>query len=310
MTTPSGPTISSTSPRAKLPDAVWTPAASRLAPPRSARAAPASIVSRPLAVSPPASHALRALAPFSATNRRVPRRGRQRPVDPPRGDRQMRARGVGDARRGDLRHHAARSHARRRSGVGHRLDRGIDAFDPRDMVGAGQRRVLVVKSVDVGQQHDTARARRLRDARRQPVVVAKADFLGRDAVIFVDDRHHAQAEQPVERRRGIQITPPVLQIVERHQYLRRGQPFGRQHLGPHLRQRDLAGRGRRLRILQRSAPALGQSRAAARRVRSRPTKRPRPAAPRASVRRCRRRSRPASRGAPRRRDRRAAPTRS
>jgi hypothetical protein len=74
----------------------------------------------------------------------------------------------------------------------------------------------------------------------------------------VDDRHDAQAEQPVERCRGIQITPPVLQIVERHQDLRRGQPFGRQHLGPHLRQCNLAGCGRRLRVFQSSSSTLGK----------------------------------------------------
>jgi hypothetical protein len=60
--------------------------------------------------------------------------------------------------------------------------------------------LAVVQAVDIGQQDHALRARRLRDARGEPVIVAEADFLGRDAVILVDHRHHAEREQPVERR--------------------------------------------------------------------------------------------------------------
>src|SRR3546814_15463100 len=73
------------------------------------------------------------------------------------------------------------------------------------MLRAGLRRIAVIEAVDVRQQDDAARARRLRDARREPVVVAKADFLGRDAVIFVDDRHDAQGQEPVEGPRGVAV---------------------------------------------------------------------------------------------------------
>src|SRR3546814_15628879 len=73
------------------------------------------------------------------------------------------------------------------------------------MLRAGLRRIAVIEAVDVRQQDDAARARRLRDARREPVVVAKADFLGRDAVIFVDDRHDAQGKEPVEGSRGVEV---------------------------------------------------------------------------------------------------------
>src|SRR3546814_18648376 len=81
--------------------------------------------------------------------------------------------------------------ARRGAGIRHRLDSGIDALDARDMVRAGKGGILVVEAVDVGQQDHAARRRGLRDARGEAVIVAKADFLGRDAVIFVDDRHDA-----------------------------------------------------------------------------------------------------------------------
>ena len=50
----------------------------------------------------------------------------------------------------------------------------------------------------------------------------------------------------------------MFEVVERHQHLCRGQPFGAEHLGPHLRQRDLPRRSGRLRILERPAPALGE----------------------------------------------------
>jgi hypothetical protein len=120
------------------------------------------------------------------------------------------------------------------TGVGHRLDARVDALDARDMHRAVLRGVAVVEAVDVGQQDDAARCGGLRDPRRKAVVVAETDFLGCDAVILVDDRHDAEAEQPVERRRGVEIAAAMFEVVERHQHLRRGQPFGAEHFGPDL----------------------------------------------------------------------------
>ena len=123
---------------------------------------------------------------------------------------------------------------------------------------AADRGIAIVESVDVGQQHDAVRPGRLRDARREPVVVAEADFGGRDAVILVDDRHNAQREQPVERRRGVEVAATMFEVVEGDEHLCRGQSLGAEQFGPDLRQRDLSRRGGGLRILQARAPALGE----------------------------------------------------
>ena len=126
------------------------------------------------------------------------------------------------------------------------------------MIGARLRRIAVIEAVDIAEQNHPARPRRLRDARGESVIVAEADFLGRDTVIFIDHRDDAQAEQSIECCRGVEVAAAMLKVVERHQHLRRCQAFGLQHFGPDLRQRDLSGRGGGLCILQRPASALGK----------------------------------------------------
>jgi hypothetical protein len=74
--------------------------------------------------------------------------------------------------------------------------------------------------------------RRLGDPRRQPVVVAEADFGGGDRIILVDHRHRAGAEQPAERRGGVEIAAAVLEVLERQQQLRRGQAVLTEQLAP------------------------------------------------------------------------------
>ena len=53
----------------------------------------------------------------------------------------------------------------------------------------------------------------------------------------------------------------MFEIVQRDEDLRRGQPFGAQHVGPDLTECDLAGRRSGLRIFQAGAAALGQPQA-------------------------------------------------
>jgi hypothetical protein len=124
---------------------------------------------------------------------------------------------------------------------------------------ARQRRVAIVQTIDIRQQHHPLRPRRLRDARGEAIIVAEADLLGRDRIILVEHRHHPQIEQSIERGGSIEIAPSLLQIAKRDQHLRGGEPLRAQHLGPDLAQRDLAGGGGRLRILQAGAPALRQA---------------------------------------------------
>ena len=58
-----------------------------------------------------------------------------------------------------------------------------------------ERRRRGVEPVDVGEQHQQVGAHHGRDARRQPVIVAIADFGGRHRVVLVDDRHRLHLEQ-------------------------------------------------------------------------------------------------------------------
>ena len=65
--------------------------------------------------------------------------------------------------------------------VRHRPDARVDARHLRDMLGVGVTlRIGGIEPVDVGEQDHALRGRRLPDAGGEPVIVAEADFLGRD----------------------------------------------------------------------------------------------------------------------------------
>ena len=84
-------------------------------------------------------------------------------------------------------------------------------------------RRAVEQAINVGQQHHASSARRLRDTGGQTVVIAKTNFFGGHAVIFVDYRHRACPQQAVQRRGDVQIAAAVFKIIQRDQYLRCGQ---------------------------------------------------------------------------------------
>ena len=66
-------------------------------------------------------------------------------------------------------------------------------------------RVGIVESIHVGQQDQAIGAHHLRYPRRQPVIIAVADLLGGDGIVFVDDRHGAQAQQRLQGAAGIEV---------------------------------------------------------------------------------------------------------
>ena len=84
----------------------------------------------------------------------------------------------------------------------------------------------VEKAIDIRQQNHPAGASRLRNACGQPVIVAKADFFGGDAVIFIDDGNGPCTQQTIERGGNIQIAAAILQIIKRHEHLRRSKRLG------------------------------------------------------------------------------------
>ncbi len=88
---------------------------------------------------------------------------------------------------------------------------------PRGRIAA---RIGGIESVDVGEQHERIGADHLRHARGEPVVVAEADFLGRDRVVLVDDRHRAERQQLLERCARIEMAAALFGVVGREQDLR------------------------------------------------------------------------------------------
>ena len=83
---------------------------------------------------------------------------------------------------------------------------GLDLRDLGDSRAAPRRiaRIGGIQTVHIRQEDQLIGARHDRDARRQPVVVAKTDLVGRDRVVLVDHRHHAELEQRLDRGARVQ----------------------------------------------------------------------------------------------------------
>jgi hypothetical protein len=118
-----------------------------------------------------------------------------------------------------------------------------------------------VKPVDVGKQHQQIGAHHRGDAGGEPVIVAIADFAGRDRVVLIDHRHGAELEQRADRRAGIEIAAPLLGVAERQQDLAGGSAIA-EYFRPGPRERDLADSGRGLALFELQR-ALGQAENAA-----------------------------------------------
>ena len=107
-----------------------------------------------------------------------------------------------------------------------------------------------VQAIDVGQQDQAIGADHLRHARRQPIVVAIADFGGRDRIVLVDDRNGAEPAAACQRVARIEIAAALFGVAESQQDLRDGQLVLLQHFLPCVREADLADRRRRLLLFQ------------------------------------------------------------
>ena len=86
----------------------------------------------------------------------------------------------------------------------------------------------------------------MRDERCEPVVVAIANLVVGDGVVFVDDRHDAEIEQPPERLPCVQILRALREVVRREQHLAGDQVVTRQNRAHALHEPRLANRGDRL----------------------------------------------------------------
>ena len=78
-----------------------------------------------------------------------------------------------------------------------------------------QVRIGRVEAGDVRQQQQAVRAHHLRDTRREAVVVAIADFGGRDGVVLVDHRQRTEPDQLRQRGARIEIAAAAFAVFER-----------------------------------------------------------------------------------------------
>ena len=119
----------------------------------------------------------------------------------------------------------------------------------------GPARVGGVEPLDVGQQDQQPRLEQHRHLSREEVVVAERDLVGRRRVVFVHDRHDAPVEQTAERLARVQVVHPRSDVERGQQHLG-GVELGAGEallVGP--KQRALADRRRRLKLVDRSAAA-------------------------------------------------------
>ena len=90
--------------------------------------------------------------------------------------------------------------------AGHGADGGVDILDVANPLRRGVgARIPVVQPVDIGQEDQKIRSDQLGDACREAVIVAIADLVRGDGVVFVDDGDGAQLHQCVQR--GTRIQP-------------------------------------------------------------------------------------------------------
>ena len=107
-------------------------------------------------------------------------------------------------------------------------------------------RIRRVEPILIGQQDQQIGVDEIRDQRRQVVVVADLDFLGRHDVVLVDDRNDLPFEQRQQRVARVEVALAIGQVAARQQRLRDDQIFVREELVPDLHQPGLTDRGQHL----------------------------------------------------------------
>ena len=78
----------------------------------------------------------------------------------------------------------------------------------------------------VGEQHEQVGVEEVGDQRGEAVVVAEADLVVGDGVVLVDDRHHAELEQPAERAPGVEVLLADDEVERGEQHLARDEAVG------------------------------------------------------------------------------------
>ena len=100
-----------------------------------------------------------------------------------------------------------------------------------------------VEAVNVRQEEERISLDHLRDERRHPIVVAKAQLPSRHSIILVENRNDAEAEQAYERGSGIGVVVPAHHVLRREQNLSRIQVMRVKGRRPPGHEQALAHRG-------------------------------------------------------------------
>ncbi len=86
------------------------------------------------------------------------------------------------------------------------------------------------KPILVGEQHQQVGVDQVGGQRRQVVVIAHANFLGGDGVVFINDRNHVLHQERYQRVARVEIAPPVRKVRFGQQNLGHGQPVQPENL--------------------------------------------------------------------------------
>ena len=160
--------------------------------------------------------------------------------------------------RGDLGGHApAPPHRPGAAGPG--LELAVDLDDLLDQRGRRvEARVGGEQPGGVGEQHQQVGVDQVGDQGGQPVVVAEADLVVGDGVVLVHDGQHAELEQPLQGRPGVQVLLADDEVERGEQHLAGDEAVLGQHpvVDPH--QPALAHRRDRLEGDRVLRPAPGQ----------------------------------------------------
>ena len=158
----------------------------------------------------------------------------------------------------DLRAHAARPE-RRGAVADLQVGQGREVGHLAHERGVGHAaRVVGVQAVDVGEQHEQVGGHEHGDLRREEVVVAEGDLVGRRRVVLVDDRNDAPVEQRAQRLARVQVVRAAADVVEGEEHLRTRHAALAQQLVVDGVQLALPDRARRLQLADRGR-AHGQA---------------------------------------------------
>ena len=92
-----------------------------------------------------------------------------------------------------------------RSTAGHGL-----AHPPGSLIAT---RVTINNTRLIGKNHQQIRFHQIGHQRRESIVIAKAQFIAGNGVVFINDRNNTQAEQFTQRTAGIEVTRTVNQVI-------------------------------------------------------------------------------------------------